>query len=44
MMMDFIVVRASLLDGIKADDEVRFELKQLKPDDLVLVIVKIERR
>ncbi len=44
MMMDFIVVKASLLDGIKAGDEVRFELKRLKPDDLVLVIVKIERR
>ena len=44
MSMDFIVVKASLLDGIKAGDEVRFELKQLKPDDLVLVIVKIERR
>lgn len=44
MMMDFSVASASLLDGIKAGDEVRFELRQLKPDDLVLVVVKIERR
>ncbi|MDO8263815.1 MAG: copper-binding protein [Gallionella sp.] len=44
MMMDFSVVKASLLDGLKAGDAVRFELRQLKPDDLVWVIVKIERR
>lgn len=44
MMMDFSVVNASLLDGIKAGDTVRFELRQLKPEDLVWVIVKIERR
>lgn len=44
MMMDFSVVKASLLDSLKAGDAVRFELGQSKPDDLVWVIVKIERR
>ena len=44
MMMDFSVTNASLLDGLKAGDTVRFELRQLKPDDLVWVIVKIERK
>ncbi len=44
MMMDFSVSDASLLDNLKAGDAVRFELRQLKPDDLVWVIVKIERR
>ncbi len=44
MMMDFSVANASLLDGLKADDAVRFELRQSKPEDLVWVIVKIERR
>ena len=44
MMMDFSVSDASLLDGLKAGDAVRFELRKLKPDDLVWVIVKIERR
>lgn len=44
MLMDFSVVKTSMLDGLKEGDLVRFELKQLKPDDLVWVIVKIERR
>jgi len=44
MMMDFSVVKASLLDGLKADDAVQFELGKAKPEDLVWVIVKIERR
>jgi Cu/Ag efflux protein CusF len=44
MVMDFSVAKASLLDGLKEGDAVLFELRQLKPDDLVWVIVKIERR
>ena len=44
MMMDFSVVKASLLDGLKAGDTVRFELRQSKTDDLVWIIVKIERK
>jgi Cu/Ag efflux protein CusF len=44
MLMDFSVVKTSLLEGLKEGDMVRFELRQLKPDDLVWVIVKIERR
>lgn len=44
MMMDFSVPNASLLDSLKAGDAVRFELRKLKPDDLVWVIVKIERK
>ena len=44
MLMDFSVVKTSLLEGLKKGDMVRFELKQLKPDDLVWVIVKIEHR
>jgi len=44
MMMDFSVVNAALLDGIKAGDTVRFELGKTNPEDLVWVIVKIERR
>lgn len=42
MTMDFRVAKASLLDGIKVGDTVRFELRQSKPDDLAWVIVKIE--
>ncbi|MGC2047732.1 MAG: copper-binding protein [Gallionella sp.] len=44
MLMDFSVTNASLLDGLKEGDAVQFELRQLKPEDLVWVIVKIERR
>jgi len=44
ILMDFSVVKASLLDGIKAGDAVRFELGKTKPEELVWVIVKIERR
>jgi len=44
MMMNFSVAKASLLEGIKEGDAVRFELRQSKPEDLVWIIVKIERR
>ncbi|MDE2311003.1 MAG: copper-binding protein, partial [Betaproteobacteria bacterium] len=44
MMMDFSVAKASLLDGLKAGDAVRFELGKTNADDLIWVIVKIERR
>jgi len=44
MMMDFSVAKASLLDGIKEGDAVRFELGRTKPEELVWVIVKIERK
>ena len=44
MKMDFIVTDASLLDGLKAGDAVQFELGQSKPDDLVWIITRIERR
>ena len=44
MTMDFSVAKASLLDGLKAGDLVWFELRHLKPEELVWVIVKIERR
>lgn len=44
MSMDFNVVKTSLLDGLKEGDAIRFELRQLKPDDLTWTIVKIERR
>ncbi|MBI5435771.1 MAG: copper-binding protein [Nitrosomonadales bacterium] len=42
MTMDFRVANASLLDGLKAGDAVRFELMQLNPKEWV--IVKIERK
>ncbi len=44
MEMDFSVAKASLLDGLKAGDAVRFELGHLKPDDLIWGIARIERR
>ncbi|MBI4937032.1 MAG: copper-binding protein [Nitrosomonadales bacterium] len=44
MLMDFSVAKASLLDGLKEGDAVRFELGKSKPEDLVWMIVKIERR
>ncbi len=44
MMMDFSVVKASLLDGLKEGDAVQFELGKTKPEEFVWVIVKIERR
>ena len=44
MMMDFSVVKASLLDGLKEGDAVQFELGKTKPEELVWVIVKIRRR
>jgi len=44
MLMDFSVANASLLDGLKEGDAVRFELGKAKPEDLVWLIVKIERR
>ena len=44
MSMDFSVAKASLLDGLKEGDAVRFELGKTKPEDLAWVIVKIERR
>jgi len=44
MMMNFDVAKASLLDGLKKGDAVWFELGKTKPEELVWVIVKIERR
>ncbi len=44
MEMDFRVANASLLDGLKAGDAVRFELQHLKADELVWGIAKIERK
>ena len=44
MMMDFSVVKASLLDGLKEGDAVQFELGKTKPEELVWVIVKIKRK
>ena len=44
MLMDFSVENASLLDGLKEGDAVRFELGKAKPEDLVWVIVKIGRK
>ncbi|MDO8464293.1 MAG: copper-binding protein [Gallionella sp.] len=44
MSMDFNVVNASLLDGLKEGDAVQFELGKTKPEELVWVIVKIKRR
>lgn len=44
MSMDFNVVKASLLDGLKEGDVVQFELGKTKPEDLVWVIIKIERK
>jgi Cu/Ag efflux protein CusF len=44
MEMDFNVAGATLLDGLKAGDAVRFELGKAKPEDLVWVIVGIGRR
>ncbi|MFZ2301805.1 MAG: copper-binding protein [Gallionella sp.] len=44
MSMDFNVVKASLLDGLKEGDVVQFELGKTKPEELVWVIIKIERR
>lgn len=42
MTMEFNVANASLLDGLKTGDAVRFELRQPKPEEWV--IVKIERK
>lgn len=42
MTMDFSIAKASLLDGFKVDDAVRFELRQLKSKKWE--IVKIERK
>ena len=44
MEMDFTVAKASLLDGLKAGDLVRFELRHLKPEEIGWVIVKIKHR
>ena len=44
MTMDFRVVKASLLDGLKEGDAVQFELGKTKPEESVWVIVKIKRR
>ncbi|MDE2309278.1 MAG: copper-binding protein [Betaproteobacteria bacterium] len=44
MTMDFSVAKASLLDGLRAGDTVKFELIHLKPEKIVWVIAKIERR
>ena len=44
MMMDFSVTKASLLDGLKEGDAVQFELGKTHPEDLVWVIVDIDRR
>ncbi len=44
MMMDFSVVKASLLDSLKEGDAVQFELGKTKPEELVWVIVKIKYR
>lgn len=44
MKMDFVVTDASMLDGLKAGDAVRFELGQSSPDDLIWIITGIERR
>ena len=42
MTMEFSVAKASLLDGLKESDVVRFELRQYKPNEWV--IVKIKRK
>lgn len=42
MTMDFSVVKAALLEGLKEGDAVKFELGQSKPGEWV--IVKIERK
>lgn len=42
MTMEFRVAKASLLDGLKEGDTVRFELRQPEPKEWV--IVKIRRR
>jgi len=42
MTMEFRVAKASLLEGINEGDAVRFELRQPKPNDWV--IVKIKRK
>jgi len=44
MSMDFSVAKVLLLDGLKEGDAVQFELGKTKPDELVWVIVKIERK
>ena len=44
MTMDFRVAKASLLDGLKAGDLVRFELRHLKPEEIAWVIAQVERR
>lgn len=44
MVMYFDVANASLLDGLKEGDAVQFELKKTRPEDLVWVIVRIERK
>ena len=44
MTMDFSVVKASLLDGLKEGDAVQFELWKSKPEEPVWMIVKIKRR
>ncbi|MBI5658147.1 MAG: copper-binding protein [Nitrosomonadales bacterium] len=44
MSMDFNVVKASLLDGLKEGDAVQFELGKAKPEELVWVIVNIRRK
>jgi len=44
MLMDFSVVKVSLLDGLNEGDAVQFELGKTKPEELVWVIVKIRRR
>ena len=43
MEMEFSVASAALLVCLKAGDIVRFELRHLKPDELVWGIARVER-
>lgn len=44
MTMGFNVVKASALDGIKVGDTVQFELGKPRKEDVLWVIIKIERK
>ena len=44
MVMVFNVVNAFVLDGIRLDDTVQFELGKPRPSDTLWVIVNIERK
>ncbi|MBI4937930.1 MAG: copper-binding protein [Nitrosomonadales bacterium] len=42
MEMEFSIANAALLSNLKSGDAVRFELRHLKPDELVWGIARIE--